>query len=185
MDCQTHVWSGPMGELLTSADHNCVWQPMPYRKSSVSHDSDALMKQFGLVFNNGLRREVVVSLHEKDNTFMKFVIKYQQDFIHKCVQIFYWYTSFVCSQDALHVSCTHRLHMHGNTLTLLYIPRTIQDFHAHLYVPCAIQDFHASLVLPKGRIDYIRPLGHIGFSCIYTSLRPYRIYMHLYVPWAV
>ena len=83
------------------------------------------------------------------------------------------------------VSCTHRLHMHGNTLTLLYIPRTIQDFHAHLYVPCAIQDFHASLVLPKGRIDYIRPLGHIGFSCIYTSLGPYRIYMHLYVPWAV
>ena len=24
MDCQTHVWSGPMGELLTSADHNWV-----------------------------------------------------------------------------------------------------------------------------------------------------------------
>ena len=71
--------------------------------------------------------------------------------------------------------------MHGNTLTLLYIPRTIQDFHAHLYVPCAIQDFHASIVLPKGRIDYIRPLGHIGFSCIYTSLGPYRIYMYLYI----
>ena len=49
------------------------------------------------------------------------------------------------------VSCTHRLHMHGNTLTLLYIPGTIQDSHAHLYVPCAIQDFHASIVLPKGR----------------------------------
>ena len=28
----------------------------------------------------------------------------------------------------------------------------------------------ASLVLPKGRIDSIRPLGHIGFTCIYTSL---------------
>ena len=35
---------------------------MPYRKSSVSHDSDLLIKQFGLVFNNGLQREVVVSL---------------------------------------------------------------------------------------------------------------------------
>ena len=43
------------------------------------------------------------------------------------------------------------------TLTLLYIPRTIQDFHAHLYVPCAIQDFYASIVLPKKRIDYIHP----------------------------
>ena len=31
-------------------------------------------------------------------------------------------------------------------------------------------------------IDSICPLGHIGFSCIYTSLGPYRIYMHLYVP---
>ena len=70
---------------------------------------------------------------------------------------FFWDTSFVCLQDALHVSCTHRLHMHGNTLTLLYIPRAIQDSHAHLYVPCAIQDFHASIVLPKGRIDYIPP----------------------------
>ena len=69
-----------------------------------------------------------------------------------------------------------------HALTLLFIPRTIQDFHAHLYAPCAIQDFHASIVLPKGCIDYIRPLGHIGFSCIYTSLGPYRIYMHLYVP---
>merc|ERR1712032_871003 len=43
-------------------------------------------------------------------------------------------------------------------------PRTIQDFHAHLYVPCAVQDFHAS----------IRPLGHIGFTCIYTSLGSFR-----------
>ena len=50
------------------------------------------------------------------------------------------------------VSCTHRLHMHGNTLTLLYIPRTIQDFHAHLYVPCAIQDFHTSIVLPYSKV---------------------------------
>ena len=91
----------------------------------------------------------------------------------------------MCSQDALCVSCTHRLHMHGNTLTL-YIPRTIQDFHAHLYVLWAIQDFYVSIVLPKGRIDYIRPLGHIGFSCIYsTSLGPYRMFMHPYVPWAV
>jgi len=94
----------------------------------------------------------------------------------------YWHTSFVCSQDALHVSSTHRLHMHGNTLTLLCIPRTIRDFHAHLYVPWAIRDLLASIVLPKGRIDYIRPLGRIGFSCIYTSLGPYRINMHLYVP---
>ena len=39
----------------------------------------------------------------------------------------------------------------------------------------AIQDFHAS----------IRPLGHTGFSCIYTSLGPYRIFMHLYAPWAI
>ena len=54
--------------------------------------------------------------------------------------------------------------MHSNTLTLLYIPRTIQDSHAHLYVPCAIQDFHASIVLPKGRINYIRPLGHVSAS---------------------
>ena len=53
-----------MGELVTKADHNLVWQPMPYRKSSVSHDSDALIKQFGLVFNNRLRIEVVMSLQE-------------------------------------------------------------------------------------------------------------------------
>ena len=51
----------------------------------------------------------------------------------------------MCSQDALRVSCTHRLHMHDNTLTL-YIPRTIQDFHAHLYVLWAIQDFYVSIV---------------------------------------
>ena len=94
----------------------------------------------------------------------------------------YWHTSFVCLQDALHVSSTHRLHMHGNTLTLLCIPRTIRDFHAHLYVPWAIRDLLASIVLPKGRIDYIRPLGRIGFACIYTSLGPYKICMHLYVP---
>ena len=46
MDCQTHVWSGPMEEQLKlcnhraqatcsliGADHNCVWQAMQYRKS--------------------------------------------------------------------------------------------------------------------------------------------------------
>ena len=54
--------------------------------------------------------------------------------------------------------------------------------NAYLYVPWAVQDVHASIVLPKGHIDSICPLGHIGFSCIYTSLGPYRIYMHLYVP---
>ena len=35
---------------------------MQYRKSGVSHDRDALIKQFGLVFNNRLQREVGVSL---------------------------------------------------------------------------------------------------------------------------
>ena len=49
-----------------------------------------------------------------------------------------------------------------------------------MYVPWAIQDVHASIILPKGHIDSIRPLGHIGFLCICTSLGPYRIYMHLY-----
>ena len=69
------------------------------------------------------------------------------------------------------------------------ISMTIQHFNTitgfaciSIYVPWAVQDVHASIELPKGHIDSICPLGHIGFSCIYTSLGPYRIYMHLYVP---
>ena len=57
------------------------------------------------------------------------------------------------------------------SMRLQYCPRDVQT----IYVPWAIQDFHAS----------IRPLGHIGFTCIYTPLGPYRIFMHLYVPWAI
>ena len=83
-----------------------------------------------------------------------------------------------CSSCIMHAQITQ----YTCTATLWHIPRTIQDFHAHLYVPWAIQDLHGFIVLPKGRIDYIRPLGHIWFSCIYTSLGPYKICMHLYVP---
>ena len=42
MNSQTHVWVGPIGEHVTKlcdhigADHNCIWQAMPYRKSCVS-----------------------------------------------------------------------------------------------------------------------------------------------------
>ena len=58
------------------------------------------------------------------------------------------------------------------SMCLQYCPKDVQT----TYVPWAIQDFHASIV---------RPLGRIGYSCIHTSLGPYRIYMQLYVPWAV
>ena len=48
---------------------------MQYRKSSVSHDRDALIKQFGLVFNNGLRREVVVSLSKDYSLWLIYQIR--------------------------------------------------------------------------------------------------------------
>ena len=45
-------------------------------------------------------------------------------------------------------------------MRLQYCPRDVQT----IYVPWAIYDFHAS----------IRPLGHIRFACIYTSLGSFR-----------
>ena len=80
---------------------------------------------------------------EKDYTFMKFVIKYQQDFTHN--------SRFDTS-----------IHPKDNT-----------------GFPCTS----------------IRPLCNTGFPCVYsiaqgmyrlyTSLGPYMIFMHLYVPWAI
>ena len=95
---------------------------------------------------------------EKDYTFMKFVIKYQQDFTHNSR-----FDTSIHPKDNTGFPCT----------SIRPLCNTGSPF------------LHASIVLPKGCIDYIRPLGHIGISCIYTSLGPYRICMHLYAPWAV
>ena len=58
---------------------------------------------------------------------------------------------------------------------VLCVHKMLFMYHACTDYTCTATLWHFYKSLGQYRI-----LGHIGFSCIYTSLGPYRIYMHLY-----
>ena len=64
-----------------------------------------------------------------------------------------------CSSCIMHAQITHARQHFDTSLRQYRIFMHIAIYI--LYVPWAIQDLPAFIVLPKGRIDYIRPLGHI------------------------